>query len=115
MLVGSDFYWDLSTGQIRRGSTGPATIHTRIGWVLSGPTCEPSVTKEKSHGLMTHALRVGAYIQPDLPLEEGLRAFRELESLGILMGEKSVYNDFCEHIQFKDGQYEVALPWKQIC
>jgi hypothetical protein len=32
VLVGSDFYWDLITGQIRRGSTGPVAIHTRIGW-----------------------------------------------------------------------------------
>ena len=51
--------------------------------------------------------------QSDLPLEEGLRAFWELESLGISMSEKSVYDDFREHIQFKDGRYEVTLPWKQ--
>jgi hypothetical protein len=37
VLVGSNFYWDLITGQIRQGSTGPVAIHTRIGWVLSGP------------------------------------------------------------------------------
>ena len=29
------------------------------------------------------------------------------------MNDKSIYDDFCKHIQFKDGRYEVALPWKQ--
>ena len=110
MLVGSDFYWDLITGHIRRGSTGPVAIHTRVGWVLSGPTCEPSVTKEKSHGLMTHALRVGAYSQSDLPLEESLRAFWELESLGISMGEKSVYDDFSSTSSLRMGDMKLHCP-----
>ena len=113
MLVGSDFYWDLVTGQIRRGSTGPVTIHTTIGWVISGSTCGPAETDEKSHGLMTHMLRVNARFQSDSLLEEGLRAFWELESLGMSTNDKSVYDGFCEHIQFKDGRYEVVLPWKQ--
>ena len=37
-LIGSDFYWELVTGGVRRGSKGPIAIHTKLGWVLSGPT-----------------------------------------------------------------------------
>ena len=25
------------TGEVRRGESGPTALHTRMGWVLSGP------------------------------------------------------------------------------
>jgi hypothetical protein len=37
VLVGSDQYWDLASGEIRRGQFGPVAINTELGWVLSGP------------------------------------------------------------------------------
>ena len=36
MLIGSDFYWSLVTGRVRRGRSGPVAIHTRIGLTCSG-------------------------------------------------------------------------------
>jgi len=37
MLIGSDYYWSFATGRVLRGRIGPTAIHTRLGWVLSGP------------------------------------------------------------------------------
>ena len=37
ILVGCDYYWELVTGGICRGEQGPTAIHTKLGWVLSGP------------------------------------------------------------------------------
>ena len=37
MLVGSDFYWQVTTGETIRGQTGPVPVNTKLGWVLSGP------------------------------------------------------------------------------
>ena len=37
MLIGSDFYWQLTTGEIIRGQGGPVAVNTKFGWVLSGP------------------------------------------------------------------------------
>lgn len=37
ILIGSDYYWELTTGKTCRGESGPVAIHTRLGWVLSGP------------------------------------------------------------------------------
>ena len=37
LLVGCDHYWDLVMGSICRGEKGPTAIHTKLGWVLSGP------------------------------------------------------------------------------
>ena len=36
VLIRSDSYWDMVTGQVVRGDSGPTAIHTRIGWILSG-------------------------------------------------------------------------------
>jgi len=37
ILVGADQYWNLVTGGVIRGESGPTAIHTKLGWVLSGP------------------------------------------------------------------------------
>ena len=37
-LIGSDYYWQLVTGGVCRGTSGPVAIHTKLGWVLSGPS-----------------------------------------------------------------------------
>ena len=29
MLIGSDYYWDLTTGETIRGEGGPVAIHTK--------------------------------------------------------------------------------------
>ena len=38
MLIGSDYYWDIVTGRICKIDGGPTAVHTKLGWVLSGPT-----------------------------------------------------------------------------
>ena len=38
VLIGSDYYWDLVTGEVCHGESGPVAINTRLGWVLFGPT-----------------------------------------------------------------------------
>ena len=37
VLLGSDLYWKMVTGEVRRGTCGPIAINTILGWVLSGP------------------------------------------------------------------------------
>ena len=52
MLIGADYYWDLTTGHTRRGDSGPVAIHTKLGWVLSGPA--PTMARDHcSTNLMT--------------------------------------------------------------
>lgn len=57
MLIGADYYWELTTGVTSRGDAGPIAIHTRLGWVLSGPA--PTVeSDERSFSLVTtHSTR----------------------------------------------------------
>ena len=46
-------------------------------------------------------------------IERDLKAFWDLESLGILKQERSVHDEFESTIAFKDGRYEINLPWKE--
>ena len=47
-------------------------------------------------------------------MDSTLRMFWELESLGINNKNSSVHDDFDWEIMFKNGQYQVALPWKEL-
>ena len=37
ILIGYDQYWNVVTGEVRKGTSGPTAINTILGWVLSGP------------------------------------------------------------------------------
>ena len=37
LLIGTDVYRSLATGQIERGTEGPAAVKTKVRWMLSGP------------------------------------------------------------------------------
>ena len=91
VLTGSDDYWELVTGTISKGAKGPTAIHTKLGWVLSGPIAVKGPKQSSTNLVTTHALE-SLGIQP---IEEAC--------------EKTISN-----IRFREGRYEVALPWKQF-
>ena len=107
-LIGSDHYWQLVTGQIIQGHSGPTAIHTRLGWVLSGPVC--SGTELNNSYPSSHAMLIQSLDTPCL--ENLLKNFWELESLGINPDEPSVYEEFKKSVKFVGGRYEVSLPWR---
>ena len=45
-------------------------------------------------------------------LDQALKKFWDLETLGINPEESSVYDDFVHMIAFQNGRYCVSLPWK---
>ena len=109
VLIGSDWYWSLITGKVIRGRTGPIAIDSKVGWILSGPS-----GKQTSVNLTftpTHILRIDAY-KAEPSLEDQLKQFWELESLGIPSEEPPVHERFLQQISFNGQRYEVGLPWK---
>ena len=48
------------------------------------------------------------------PLNNQLRVFWELESLGIQPNEKNMYDDCISNIKSREGRCEVSLSWKQF-
>ena len=85
-----------------RGVSGPTAVETQLGLVLSGPVEEapPETTMINfvaTH--TTHSLRVDTFTEQE-SLDAGLRRFWELDSLGILKNEQSVYEKFTQHLGF---------------
>ena len=37
ILLGSDYYWAVVTGQTIVGEQGPVALDSKLGWLLSGP------------------------------------------------------------------------------
>ena len=114
VLIGADHYWKLATGRVCRGKTGPTAIETVLGWVLSGPV--PGITcGETSTNLVSaHALKLETSVLccHDCDLDQRLKKYWDLETLGIKEGEMPAYSQFMECITFQDGRYCVQLPWK---
>jgi hypothetical protein len=66
----------LYTGALSKKKGGPTVIHIRLGWVLSGPVALSSCS---TNLVSTHVPQVDTR---DDTLDETLRAFWELASLG---------------------------------
>ncbi|XP_065902306.1 uncharacterized protein [Dysidea avara] len=114
MLIGLDHYWKLITGKVIHEGDGPIAMQTRLGWVLSGPV--PGLSCQTTCNLVsTHLLMVDAYMPEESgqSLDSTLKKFWDLESLGVNQDTPDVYAEFERRISFKDGRYEVALPWKE--
>ena len=102
ILVGLDQYWKLVTGKVVRCLNGPTAVHTRLGWVLSGPVLGSPPDVSSVNLITTHSLRVDAYQQQtESELDSQLKMFWDLESLGVRHDEPSVYDEFQRGIVYK--------------
>ena len=118
ILIGADQYWNIANEDVRRGKSGPVAMNTRFGWTLSGPVENAPCSETHSVNLeATHVLRIDTHRDEmnvhEMELDEKLRTFWELESIGIKQEENSVLETFKEIITFTNQRYEVGLPWKE--
>ena len=108
-LIGSDHYWQLATGKVILGQSGPTAIHTHLGWVLSGSAWS-TAEQNRLNSQVSHTLHIQS--PSSAPhLDNLLTQFWELESLGIMQNEPSVHEVFKKSIAFQNGRYKVSLPW----
>ena len=114
VLIGADYYWELVTGRTSRCENGPVAVHTRLGWVLSGPIPQTKQPESSTNLLTTHTLHVGAAVNETETLNETLRSFWELESLGVRQPDRCVLTEFEEKIKVENGRYQVSLPWRDV-
>ena len=115
VLIGSNFYWSVVTGDTIRGDHGPVAVNSKLGWLLSGAV-DTMEARQISH---THVVITGDPANPlqdDDVLVNSLRRFWEVESFGIVdpSSTSSESTLFLPSLVFENGRYEVGLPWKNI-
>ena len=84
ILIGSDQYWELVTGETCRVASRPDAINTELGWVLSGPVA-PSIQDATATCLVSHTMCVDGLRKDPQVLDDRLKSFWELECLGFLV------------------------------
>jgi len=116
MLIGSDYYWDVVIGDVKRGSGGPTAVSSKFGWLLSGPV---TTGNKGEHFAVSNLVIEGAESigdsGSDCDLSAELCRFWEAESIGTTEMSQEAYTD----MSFVDlkydwtlGRYQVTLPWK---
>ena len=117
VLIGSDFYWSIILEGTRQGEKGPVAVNSKLGWLLSGPTCGVS------NGDVTVSNLIVTEGEPELfendKLHNALKRFWDTEAIGIesevISKDTALDPDFLKSIQYKVNHYEVSLPWKRDC
>ncbi|GFU76964.1 integrase catalytic domain-containing protein [Trichonephila clavipes] len=108
VLLGAEIFYELlRPGQIYCGDSRLLLQNTVFGYVVSGSVRDEVRDKNIHCGLIR-----------DSDLNTTLRSFGELESIGVknenCSSEEAVsFEMFKQRVHFKNGRYEVELPWKR--
>ncbi|XP_026063123.1 uncharacterized protein LOC113046525 [Carassius auratus] len=109
MLIGADYYWRIVSGRVERITDALVAIESIFGWSVQGPVKMSSVADSAC---------MQVQVTEDTLVSERLKAFWEIESLGITMKQTDSPEDeealhkFEKTTLYKDGRYEVELPWR---
>ena len=79
ILIGSDYYWELTTGNVRHGNTGPVAINTKLGWVLSGPGPPIPIELHATSLITIHNLMIDTEVLNNSDLTNKLHSFWEMD------------------------------------
>ena len=105
------------TGKVEKSKVeGLVAMETRFGWVVGGPVPSTSLIAGSqgtfSQSSLSFTLRINT--EPISTLDQQMREFNDLETLGIRNDEKSTYEVFEESIRKNsENRYEVNLPFKE--
>ena len=131
ILIGSDRYWDLTTDEIikgREGENGPIAMQSKFGWLIAGPV-NNSDQNDNVYFNSTNLIIDGIHDESELSLNyerveqdelvDTLKKFWEIEELRIRkfpekerQPDATQSSEFLRAIEFKEGRYEIGLPWK---
>ena len=115
VLIGSDHYWSIVTGETIMGDSGPVAVSSRLGWLLSGPSDSGSTMNLTHSNLIVNGDNdnLVSVCESD-DIVSALKCFWDTESIGII-DDPHIHAEedpFLERLQFRRGRYEVHLPWK---
>ena len=114
ILVGSNLYWNIVTGDVVRAQGGPTAVSSKLGWLLLGPINSLEANPVIHTSMVISRVPTNPIIDEkgdNMPVSS-LHDFWELGSLGIAHSPA----DSCESslfppsISFHDDCYFVSLP-----
>ncbi|XP_064475573.1 uncharacterized protein LOC135389456 [Ornithodoros turicata] len=115
VLIGADNYWPMVTGGLKRLDKTLVAVETIFGWTVQGPTTTDSSATRSSTGVM----RVAVTDAVNRKISAQLRAFWELEHMGIkeeqstVTNENEILNQFEDTVKVENGRYQVSFPWNE--
>ena len=116
LLIGSDFYWDVVTGDIMCGNKGPTAMSSKFGWLLSGPVnAGNNAVNFAVSNLVVEGVDSFSEQHGDQDLRDNLCRFWETESIGIAeKTQTATMSSLFINLKFDWtlGRYQVTLPWK---
>ena len=115
VLIGSDFYWQIVTGEMKKGESGPVALSSKLGWLLSGPLHDSATTTDVQSNLIISGKSETNYgiLDEEQDLVGTLKMFWETEAIGIRQPENAVQSkEFTKYVYRQGDRYEVTLPWK---
>ena len=113
LLIGSDFYWSLVTGNVKAlEKSSLVAIETKLGWVLSGPVDIPHST-DMSVSTSTEA-HVVLILDNKAEINESyLSRFWDLETL-VMTPDELWDEPLIDPVKLNEkGRYEASLPFKE--
>ena len=123
ILIGSDFYWSLVTEDVVRLTENLVLVRSKLGYMLSGPINDVVEKNVNSHAVnCVHTMKVSTALDSEFEienvhankqLEEQVEKFWNLDSMGIVENERSVFDENLQKIEIVDGRYRVELPFKE--
>ena len=122
ILIGSDYYYHIITGEIQRGDVGPCAVNSEFGWLICGsgkakiPGRDETVANfvAERNDVLSHNL---IFKNEHEDLNEVLSKFWTTDSIGITDDVDVVKGEFLKDVRYKEDEsrYEVSLPWKEGC
>ena len=108
-----DFYSSFVSGNIRQGRTGPIALETKV-WVLRGNV---GVSSFKNEHISTYILKLGrTKVETIHFLVKSEKTQIEDVTSKLCMNHLDqrdrIHESFKSSTEFRDGHYNVGLPWK---
>ncbi|KRX66294.1 hypothetical protein T09_3885 [Trichinella sp. T9] len=109
-----DHYYEFVDHKIKRGKKGePVAVHSTLGWII----CGPMTNEKREPTTFSHSVKV-LYAKVDEQLDEAIRKFWEIETIGMMddsdkadVDSTRAVQNFESTLQFDGIRYPVRLPW----
>jgi len=114
LLIGSDYYWTVVTGETISNARGPVAISSKLGWLVSGPLCGlTELATVHCNTIVANSCELTCDEKDALVTM--LRQFWDTEAIGVSTDcmDDSSTQTFIERLRFSQHRYEVGLPWKE--